>query len=367
MSQVTLSNAVKRYGAVEVLHGIDLEIAANKLTVLLGPSGCGKSTLLRMIAGLEDISDGDLRIGDRLVNDVDPSRRGCAMVFQNYALYPHQTVFKNMAFPLKMKGTPKSEIELKVRETAKVLELEPLLDRLPRDLSGGQRQRVAMGRAMIRNPEVFLFDEPLSNLDAELRVKMRLEIARLQKELGATMIFVTHDQVEAMTLADQVVIMNGGHVQQVGAPLDIYNHPANRFVAGFIGSPSMNFLPFESVRNAENAAVVRLEGGLEIALDRVVPDTARTLGVRPEHVSVGGRNLTIPEDQFTTLGAEHLGDRAYHYVRLPFGDITILQAEGQALPQTGALSLGLNADRVHFFDADGLALGQASDQTTGTT
>jgi len=356
MTQVTLTNAVKRYGTVEVLHGIDLEIEANKLTVLLGPSGCGKSTLLRMIAGLEDISDGELQIGDRIVNEADPSERGCAMVFQNYALYPHQTVFKNMAFPLKMKGTPKSEIETKVRETARVLELEPLLDRLPRDLSGGQRQRVAMGRAMIRNPKVFLFDEPLSNLDAELRVKMRLEIARLQKELGATMIFVTHDQVEAMTLADNVVILNSGYVQQVGAPLDIYNHPANRFVAGFIGSPSMNFLPVEKVENTANGAFVHLQGGLKATFDRQVPQDTRTLGVRPEHVTVGGATLSIPPADFTELGAEHLGDRAYHHITLPFGDFTILQAEGEKIPSTDALALGFAEARLHFFDEDGLAL-----------
>lgn len=356
MTQVTLTNAVKRYGTVEVLHGIDLEIEANKLTVLLGPSGCGKSTLLRMIAGLEDISDGELQIGDRIVNEADPSERGCAMVFQNYALYPHQTVFKNMAFPLKMKGTPKSEIETKVRETAKILELEPLLDRLPRDLSGGQRQRVAMGRAMIRNPNVFLFDEPLSNLDAELRVKMRLEIARLQKELGATMIFVTHDQVEAMTLADNVVILNSGYVQQVGAPLDIYNHPANRFVAGFIGSPSINFLPVEKVENAANGAIVHLQGGLKATFTRHIPESTRTLGVRPEHVTVGGGTLQIPAADFTELGAEHLGDRAYHHITLPFGDFTILQAEGEKIPSSDALALGFAETRLQFFDDDGLAL-----------
>lgn len=356
MTQVTLTKAVKRYGSVEVLHGIDLEIEANKLTVLLGPSGCGKSTLLRMIAGLEDISDGELQIGDRIVNEADPSERGCAMVFQNYALYPHQTVFKNMAFPLKMKGTPKSEIDIKVRETARVLELEPLLDRLPRDLSGGQRQRVAMGRAMIRNPKVFLFDEPLSNLDAELRVKMRLEIARLQKELGATMIFVTHDQVEAMTLADNVVILNSGYVQQVGAPLDIYNHPANRFVARFIGSPSMNFLPVEKVDNGPKGSVVYLQGGLQAKFKRQVPQGTRTLGVRPEHVTVGGSTVNIAAADFTELGAEHLGDRAYHHISLPFGDFTILQAEGGSIPSSDALSLGFAEARLHFFDDGGLAL-----------
>ena len=356
MSQVTLTNVFKRYGAVEVLHGINLEIAANQLTVLLGPSGCGKSTLLRMIAGLEDITAGDLAIGGRIVNDVDPSKRGCAMVFQNYALYPHQTVYKNIAFPLKMKGEAKSEIDRKVRETARMLELDELLDRLPRDLSGGQRQRVAMGRAMIRHPQVYLFDEPLSNLDAELRVKMRLEISRLQKELGATMIFVTHDQVEAMTLADRIVILNKGHVQQAGAPLDIYNRPANRFVAAFIGSPAMNFLPIEKTRHDNGRSLLSFAGGYDLAVDFHVPDTARTLGVRPEHVAVGGRGLSIAPGDFRELGAEHLGDRAYHYIKLPMGDMTVLEAEGQVIHPDSELRLGMRPDRLQFFDEAGRAM-----------
>ncbi len=360
MSKVTLTNAVKRYGSVEVLHGINLEIPAHRLTVLLGPSGCGKSTLLRMIAGLEDITDGVLSIGDQIVNDIDPSKRGCAMVFQNYALYPHQTVYKNMAFPLKMKGLSAAQIDEKVRQTARMLELDELLDRLPRDLSGGQRQRVAMGRAMIRNPQVFLFDEPLSNLDAELRVKMRLEISRLQKELDATMIFVTHDQVEAMTLADRVVILNQGHVQQVGAPLEIYNHPANRFVAGFIGSPAMNFLPIEQVEPAGSSSKIGLPGGHALVLDGPVPAGAKLMGARPEHIHLDRHGLTVEEDAYTELGIEHLGDRAYHHLKLPFCELTILQSEARAVPATGPVQLGFDESRLHFFDADGRILEGAS-------
>jgi len=356
MSHVTLTNAIKRYGSVKVLHGIDLEIPAQQLTVLLGPSGCGKSTLLRMIAGLEDITEGDLSIGDQVVNDIDPSKRGCAMVFQNYALYPHQTVYKNMAFPLKMKGLPAAQIDEKVRQTATMLELGDLLDRLPRDLSGGQRQRVAMGRAMIRNPQVFLFDEPLSNLDAELRVKMRLEISRLQKELKATMIFVTHDQVEAMTLADRVVILNEGYVQQVGAPLEIYNHPANRFVAGFIGSPAMNFLPVEQIEPAGAFTRITFSGGHHLVLDGSVPAAATLMGARPEHIHLDRDGMTVGENAYSELGIEHLGDRAYHHLQLPFGELTILQSETSAMPATGDLRLGFNADRLHFFDAEGQTL-----------
>jgi lactose/L-arabinose transport system ATP-binding protein len=241
MAQVSLQNVVKKYGETQVIHGIDLDIKDGEFCVFVGPSGCGKSTLLRMVAGLEDTTSGNMRIGARDVTNVDASERGVAMVFQTYALYPHMTVSENMGFGLKMTGHPKAEIERKVKEASRILKLDEYLARKPKALSGGQRQRVAIGRAIVRGPEVFLFDEPLSNLDAELRVEMRVEIARLHREIGATMIYVTHDQVEAMTLADKIVVLRKGRVEQVGAPLELYHNPDNKFVAGFIGSPAMNF------------------------------------------------------------------------------------------------------------------------------
>ncbi|MFV2034366.1 MAG: ABC transporter ATP-binding protein, partial [Halocynthiibacter sp.] len=242
MPGVSFQNIVKRYGEVQVVHGVNLEIADGEFCVFVGPSGCGKSTLLRMVAGLEETTEGAIHIGTRDVTRMDPSERGIAMVFQTYALYPHMTVRENMGFGLKMNGYPKAEIQAKVAEATRILKLEDYLGRKPAALSGGQRQRVSIGRAIVRGPEVFLFDEPLSNLDAELRVEMRDEIARLHKEIGATMIYVTHDQVEAMTLADKIVVLRDGHIEQVGAPLELYRDPDNRFVAGFIGSPAMNFL-----------------------------------------------------------------------------------------------------------------------------
>ena len=249
MSSIQLKNVKKSYGTTEVIHGVDLDIQDGEFVVFVGPSGCGKSTLLRLISGLEEITDGDLFIGDERVNDFKPKERGIAMVFQSYALYPHMTVYKNMAFGLKLGKTDKAEIDRRVRETAKILQLDHLLDRRPSELSGGQRQRVAIGRAIVRQPKVFLFDEPLSNLDAALRVQTRIEIANLHEDLKTTIIYVTHDQVEAMTLADKIVVLNGGNVEQVGAPLDLYNHPRNLFVAGFIGSPSMNFIKGEVTGN----------------------------------------------------------------------------------------------------------------------
>ena len=242
MAELTLRKVVKRFGQVEIIHGVDLEILDGEFVVFVGPSGCGKSTLLRMIAGLEELTDGELRIGDRVVNDVEPAARGVAMVFQTYALYPHMTVEENMSFGLRMSGLAKPEIKKRVGRAADILHLTPLLKRRPAQLSGGQRQRVAIGRAIVREPKVFLFDEPLSNLDAELRVQMRIEISKLHYDLKTTMIYVTHDQVEAMTLADKIVILNRGQIEQVGRPMDLYLKPANLFVAGFMGSPKMNFL-----------------------------------------------------------------------------------------------------------------------------
>src|SRR5450432_900947 len=249
MADVTLRKVVKRYDDVEAVRGIDLDIADHEFVVLVGPSGCGKSTTLRMIAGLEDITDGDIMIGGDVVNDVPSKDRDIAMVFQNYALYPHMTVAENMSFGLRLKHYPKAEIKTRIDEAARMLDIVELVDRKPKQLSGGQRQRVAMGRAIVRNPKVFLFDEPLSNLDAKLRVQMRIEIAKLHQSLGNTMIYVTHDQTEAMTLADQIVVLRAGRVEQVGSPLDLYNNPANAFVAGFIGSPKMNFIKAELVGN----------------------------------------------------------------------------------------------------------------------
>ena len=247
MAGVTLANVVKRFGTLEVIHGATLEVADGEFVVFVGPSGCGKSTLLRMIAGLEDISGGEIRIGGTLVNDVEPADRGTAMVFQSYALYPHMTVEENLSFGLRMNGNDKADTARRVARAGEILQITPLMQRRPRQLSGGQRQRVAIGRAIVREPQVFLFDEPLSNLDAELRVQMRVEIARLHAELGVTMIYVTHDQVEAMTLADRIVVLRDGRIEQIGAPLDLYDDPANQFVAGFVGSPRMNFLAAEVV------------------------------------------------------------------------------------------------------------------------
>src|SRR6476659_1343220 len=245
MAALTLRRVVKRFGQVEIIHGVNLDIVDGEFVVFVGPSGCGKSTLLRMIAGLEELTDGELRIGDQVVNDVEPAARGVAMVFQTYALYPHMTVQENMSFGLRMAGLPKSEIKSRVDRAADILHLTPLLSRRPKQLSGGQRQRVAIGRAIVREPKVFLFDEPLSNLDAALRVQMRIEIAKLHSDMGVTMIYVTHDQVEAMTLADKIVVLNAGTVEQMGPPLELYHRPKNLFVAGFIGSPQMNFIASE--------------------------------------------------------------------------------------------------------------------------
>ncbi len=362
MSEVLIEGVAKRFGRTEVIHGIDLTIKKGELTVLLGPSGCGKSTLLRMIAGLEDISEGVIRIDGEEVNDLEPVERGCAMVFQNYALYPHQTVRKNMAFPLKMARLPKAEIERRVAATAKLLQLEELLDRLPRDLSGGQRQRVAMGRAMIREPRIFLFDEPLSNLDAELRVRMRLEISRLQSELEATMVFVTHDQVEAMTLAHRIVIMRAGLIEQVGTPLEVYRRPANRFVAGFIGSPSMNFIDVKEVRADATGSQLTFADGSTLVAGALPPETA-SVGIRPEHIRIGAAeraSLSFPAGQHRSIGAEHLGDRSYRYLSLPFGELTMLAPEEQVIDEAAPLALSFDPARLHCFASDGRRLERAA-------
>jgi lactose/L-arabinose transport system ATP-binding protein len=343
MSGVTLSNIIKKYGETQVIHGIDLTIEDGEFCVFVGPSGCGKSTLLRMVAGLEETSGGAIRIGQRDVTAMDPAERGVAMVFQTYALYPHMTVGENMGFGLKMNGHPKAEIKAKVDEAARVLKLEPYLNRKPKALSGGQRQRVAIGRAIVRGPEVFLFDEPLSNLDAELRVEMRVEIARLHHEIGATMIYVTHDQVEAMTLADKIVVLRGGVIEQVGAPLDLYNDPDNQFVAGFIGSPAMNFFP--GTVSGGQASVPGL-GGQNVPAPPSAADGPVVLGLRPQklHLAAG--------DSHKLELSEQLGGVAYHYVLGPDGTRITVEAHDQTAPKAGSkVGLAIDTAAAQFFDA----------------
>ncbi|MBK9797445.1 MAG: sn-glycerol-3-phosphate ABC transporter ATP-binding protein UgpC [Holophagaceae bacterium] len=318
----------KSFGDLEILHGIDLEIQDGEFIVFVGPSGCGKSTLLRCIAGLEEISSGELAIGGQPMNEVPPSKRGIAMVFQSYALYPHMTVAENMAFGLKLAGHSKGEIKAAVQKAAEILQIESLLDRRPKALSGGQRQRVAIGRAIVRKPGVFLFDEPLSNLDAGLRVQMRVELARLHKDLATTMVYVTHDQVEAMTLADRIVVINQGQIEQVGAPLELYHHPANRFVAGFIGSPKMNFLPCTLESATEAGARVRLEDGTVIVAGAdargLAEGTALTLGIRPERL-LAETEAGEGTARTTVIVSEHLGDTVFLYVQSPgsTGQLTV--------------------------------------------
>ncbi|MFK7745131.1 MAG: ABC transporter ATP-binding protein [Roseobacter sp.] len=346
MTGVTLDKTIKRYGDTQVIHGIDLQIDDGEFCVFVGPSGCGKSTLLRMIAGLEETTEGTMHIGSRDVTKMDPSERGVAMVFQTYALYPHMTVEENMGFGLKMNGVPKAEIAQKVNAASDILKLDDYLKRKPKALSGGQRQRVAIGRAIVRGPEVFLFDEPLSNLDAELRVEMRVEIARLHKEIGATMIYVTHDQVEAMTLADKIVVLRAGYIEQVGAPLDLYRDPDNRFVAGFIGSPAMNFL---------NGTVV--EGGVDtpglgrvVAVDAALPalGTPVTLGVRPEHLDV-----QIGAGALQAELSEALGGVSYLHLVTPTGERLIVEERGDDRAKAGdTVDITFETRRAMVFDQD---------------
>jgi multiple sugar transport system ATP-binding protein len=294
VADVQIKNVTKSYGSVKVMHGVSVDIKDGEFVVLVGPSGCGKSTLLRMLAGLEVISDGTISIGGRIVNDVLPKERDIAMVFQSYALYPHKTVFNNIGFPLKMAKRPEAEIRKKVQKAAEILDLAHLLDRYPKQLSGGQRQRVAMGRAIVRDPQVFLFDEPLSNLDAKLRVTMRVEIKELHQRLKTTIVYVTHDQIEAMTMADKIVVMRDGRVEQIGAPLDLYDHPANVFVAGFIGSPSMNFIHGRIAANGGQMSFVS-ESGLKLPLPpRNLSDGQEaTYGIRPEHIEIGAGGIPV--------------------------------------------------------------------------
>jgi lactose/L-arabinose transport system ATP-binding protein len=346
MSGLTIRNVIKRYGDIQVMHGVDLDIADGEFCVFVGPSGCGKSTLLRMVAGLEEITEGAIHIGDRDVTNMDPAERGVAMVFQTYALYPHMTVRENMSFGLKMNGVAKDVIEKKVGEATRILKLEDYLERKPSALSGGQRQRVSIGRAIVRGPEVFLFDEPLSNLDAELRVEMRVEIARLHKDLGSTMIYVTHDQVEAMTLADKIVILRAGRIEQVGAPLDLYKDPDNKFVAGFIGSPAMNFL--DGVIEAGGAInVPALQQSVKLNVQSVPEGTKVVIGLRPEHLVIDGSGDTHNVDL-----SEALGGVSYAYLMSTTGEKIIVEQRGDEHAAEGAnVGLTLDLDRAMLFDA----------------
>lgn len=332
MATVNLSGVKKSFGKTDVIHGIDIDIADGEFIVIVGPSGCGKSTLLRMVAGLETVTSGDISIGGRKVNDLEPMDRDIAMVFQNYALYPHMSVFENMAYGLKIAGTPKGEIIARVEEAATLLQLEPYLKRHPRELSGGQRQRVAMGRAIVRKPAVFLFDEPLSNLDAKLRVQMRLEIKQLQRRLGVTSLYVTHDQVEAMTLADRMIVMNAGRADQIGKPLEVYGNPQTEFVGGFIGSPPMNFL--------------------DVSFATGLPAQAARLGVRPEHIAIADAKA---QTRGEVMYAEALGAETLVHIKLPDGTIaTVRQDATKPQPEEGA-EVGLawsKADQIPF-DAQG--------------
>jgi lactose/L-arabinose transport system ATP-binding protein len=353
MTNLTLRGVTKRFGATEAVSEVDLEISAGEMVVFVGPSGCGKSTLLRMIAGLEPVTEGRIEIGGRDVTQAEPVERGLAMVFQSYALYPHMTVAENMGFPLEMQGLAKEEIASRVRATAQTLQLQDHLDRKPRALSGGQRQRVAIGRAIVRSPVAFLFDEPLSNLDAELRVQMRLEIARLHRDLKATMIYVTHDQVEAMTLADRIVVLRGGRIEQVGAPLELYDNPANAFVAGFIGSPRMNLIPGTAWRDGDRLRIVVPGGEVPFRPAGPMPPdgTPVQLGLRPENMAVTG-GVPLPAICETI---ERLGAVSYLYARLADGTTVTAQVDhGLAKTATGAqVGLAPDASRALLFDASG--------------
>ncbi len=348
MAQIVLNDVRKMYGNVEAIKGVSLEIADGELVVLVGPSGCGKSTLLRMIAGLESISGGEISIGDRVVNQLEPSERDIAMVFQNYALYPHMTVRQNLAYGLKNRNTPKDEIDRRIERAAKALEIEQFLERKPRQLSGGQRQRVAMGRAIVREPAAYLFDEPLSNLDAKLRVQMRVEIKRLQRSLATTSVYVTHDQMEAMTLADRLVVLNAGRIEQVGTPIELYERPATTFVATFIGSPSMNLL-----------AMPASTGNWSLRADAAVPSSATTLGIRPEDLHLMSE---VNEDAALTASVkvaavELVGAESYvHGVLADGADIVFRVAGRSRIEMDDVVQIGAKASDLHFFGSNGARL-----------
>jgi multiple sugar transport system ATP-binding protein len=346
MASVAIDEVKKQYGAASVIHGVSVDIADGEFVTLVGPSGCGKSTLLRMLAGLEDISGGEIRIGGRVVNEVPPKERDIAMVFQSYALYPHMTVEENMGFALKLQGQDKTAISKRVREAAGILALEPLLDRLPKQLSGGQRQRVAMGRAIVRHPKVFLFDEPLSNLDAKLRVTMRAEIKELHQRLKTTTVYVTHDQIEAMTMADKIVVMRAGRIEQVGKPLDLYDRPVNTFVATFIGSPAMNL--FDG-KNVEGRFV--LDGGPALPLpnDRGTPEIAQ-YGIRPEHVALSADDTGVPAQ---IILVEPTGPETMLIVKIGNQTATVMLRDRVDVEPGQNVKLSIDLAKLHLFDAAG--------------
>jgi len=344
MSGVTMNNVIKKYGDVQVIHGIDMQIEDGEFCVFVGPSGCGKSTLLRMVAGLEETTGGTMTIGARDVTKLDPSDRGVAMVFQTYALYPHMTVKENMGFGLRMNGHAKPEIEKKVAEASRILKLDEYLDRKPAALSGGQRQRVSIGRAIVRGPEVFLFDEPLSNLDAELRVEMRVEIARLHKEIGATMIYVTHDQVEAMTLADKIVVLRLGRIEQVGSPLDLYRDPDKKFVAGFIGSPAMNFLD----ATADEKGITIPAFKMTVPSPIGATGKAVTAGLRPEHLEIDPTGDALHVDL-----VESLGGVSFAYLVSDTGEKIVIEERGDDRVGEGQrVGLTFDPKRLYLFDTE---------------
>lgn len=357
MASIRLENVVKRFESIEIIHGVDLNFEHGEFVVFVGPSGCGKSTLLRLISGLEDMSGGDMYFDDQLMNHVDPTDRGVAMVFQSYALYPHMSVEENMSFGLRMNKAEPQYIAERVAKAAEILKLQPLLQRKPKELSGGQRQRVAIGRAIVRDPKVFLFDEPLSNLDAELRVDMRVQIAELHQKLDATMIYVTHDQVEAMTLADKIVVLKDRGVEQVGSPLHLYHHPANEFVAGFMGSPKMNFISANVTNLAEKQVQIELPDGQKVWINTVHNNIAINekvkLGIRPEHIVKRGEgDLDL---QINVTVAEHLGGVSYLYGE--YEGISGFTVEVQGSNRTKAkelVSLGIKLNMSHLFDSNGI-------------
>ncbi len=342
MANVTIDNVIKRYGATQVMHGVSVDIEDGEFVVLVGPSGCGKSTLLRMLAGLEEISEGEISIGDKVVNDILPKERDIAMVFQSYALYPHKTVFDNIGFPLKMAKRSKDEIAKKVAQAADILDLSKYLKRYPKELSGGQRQRVAMGRAIVRDPQVFLFDEPLSNLDAKLRVTMRVEIKELHQRLGTTIVYVTHDQIEAMTMADKIVVMRDGRVEQVGSPLDLYDRPDNVFVGGFIGSPSMNFLP-----GKVSGGKFQSDTGLMLDLPNVDVTEGQEViyGIRPEDISIAETGVPLE-----VIVVEPTGSETQVFAKHGTAKIDALVKERISARPTSHLGFVFDPAKVHLFD-----------------
>ncbi len=358
MANVILQNVVKRFSRTEVVHGVNLEIYDREFIVLVGPSGCGKSTILRMIAGLEKITEGTILIEDRVINDVAPKDRGIAMVFQNYALYPHMDVFNNMSFALKISNKPKPEIERRVKEVAEILELSEYLERKPYELSGGQRQRVAMGRAMVRKPDIFLFDEPLSNLDAKLRTQMRTEMKLLHQKVKATIIYVTHDQVEAMTLADRIVVMRDGYIEQIGTPIDLFEKPANTFVAGFIGSPPMNLLPARII-SEDSKLMIDFEGKLQLSIPerkdaKIKEGMDIVMGIRTEDFTIDNGNNGFPPDwkvNGTVEVVEPLGGETNMHMNINGVKFTA-KSEGRKTIEVGSkLTLALNLNHLHIFDA----------------